>query len=125
MSVHREHDSWRRRQAEERHAQALGRFAAKREELAALFDIDLLADPGPPASKTVLEPVRGQPDAFDVSCQICGVIERFKAMTFQDLIWRMRRAGWRVGARTGWTKPGEALHDLRTFRACSDCAEAA
>lgn len=124
MTFHRQQDSWRRRQAEDRHAQALGRFAAKREELAALFEIDLLADPAPPAAG-VLAPVRGARFTFDVSCMACGVVARFdRAPTFPILIQRMEMARWRVGLRTGWPKPGEALHDLRTYRACSDCAGA-
>jgi hypothetical protein len=122
VSAYRQHDSWRRRQADARHAQALGRFAAAREDLAELFDIDLLADPAPPRAE-VFEPVRGERFTFDVSCMVCGVISRFdRASTFPILIQRLEMARWCVGARSGWPKPGEALRDLRTWRACSDCA---
>lgn len=115
--------SWRRWRAEARHAQALGQFAAKREELAALFDIDLPDDPGPPAIDLVLEPVRGARFTFDVSCMSCGVVARFeRAPTLRILIQRMEMARWRVGSETGWPKRLDPLRDLRTFRACSDCA---
>lgn len=122
MSIHRDHDPLHRRQADARHAEALGRFAAKREELAALFDIDLLADPGSPAAE-IFEPIRGERFTFDVSCMACGVVARFdRAPTFPILIQRMEMARWRVGTHGGWRKSGDALKDLRAYRSCSECA---
>lgn len=82
-----------------------------------------VSDPAPPSTGGVFAPVQGERFTFDVSCMACGVIARFdRAPTFPILIQRMEMARWRVGTEIGWRKGGGALHDLRTWRACSDCA---
>ncbi len=43
----------------------------------------------------MIEPIRGQLGAFDVSCTGCGVVERFENQRYGALLIRLRANGWR------------------------------
>ena len=44
----------------------------------------------------MIEPLRGQLDAFDVWCSGCGVVERFENVRYGALLIRLRATGWRL-----------------------------
>lgn len=46
----------------------------------------------------MIEPIRGQLDAYDISCSACGVIERFDDLRLAAHLFlpKLRAKGWRV-----------------------------
>jgi RNase P subunit RPR2 len=44
----------------------------------------------------MIEPIRGQVGAYDISCSGCGVVERFTELRLGLLLVRLRAKGWRV-----------------------------
>jgi hypothetical protein len=44
----------------------------------------------------VIEPIRGQLGAFDVSCSGCGEVCRFESLRYSELLIRLRATGWRL-----------------------------
>lgn len=44
----------------------------------------------------MIEPIRGVIGAYDVSCSLCGIVERFEDIRFGLLFIRLRAKGWRA-----------------------------
>jgi hypothetical protein len=44
----------------------------------------------------MIEPIRGQVGAYDISCSGCGVVERFTELRLGLLLYRLRLKGWRM-----------------------------
>ncbi len=64
----------------------------------------------------MIEPIRGQLGAFDVSCSGCGVVERFEDLRFGQTIIRMSYSQVLIRMKAkGYSREGSKLF-------CPECA---
>jgi len=71
----------------------------------------------------MIEPVRGRPNTFVVSCAACGQWQRFTGCaSLKELLQCAERRGWRTGERTAGRGRIDPLRELRARHLCAECA---
>jgi hypothetical protein len=63
----------------------------------------------------MIEPIRGQLGAFDVSCNGCGVCERLENLRYGQVLTRLRATGWRLFAGRHYCRECEPAERVATW----------